>query len=433
MKTPRTSLKQSRLRGWAGSFLFLLSLMLPVSAQAAGFLEELDLHGFWDARGGVRTQNAANQRDTSLLESRLQLSTEYFGDVAIMQLRGDLLYDNVAEQDTLKLERGEGVFDLREANLTFTPTDIMDVKLGRQILTWGTGDLLFINDLFPKDWQSFFTGRDEEYLKAPSDALMISLFPGFANIDLVYTPRFDSDRYLTGERLDFFGATGDPLPTDKPDSWFDDHELNLRLSRNLAGYELAVYGYRGYWKRPEGYDPDHGRYIFPRLNVYGASLRGEFKGGIFNLESGYYDSREDRDGDNPWLPNSEIRLLAGYERELAQELTGSLQFYLERMQDYDSYRSSIAGLPLPAKDENRQVWTLRLTKQLLSQTLTLSLFSYWSPTDDDYYLRPQLRYKLTDAWLLTCGGNLFGGDEEHTFFAQLEDNTNIYAGIRYSF
>jgi hypothetical protein len=421
------------LKAWSQILLLtLLIIGLPTTGLTFDLLEGSELHGFIDARGGMRTGDDSYQRDTSLLESRLQLSVEHFGDLIALQLRGDMLYDNVAKHHTPDFETGEGAFDLREANLTFSPTDIIDVKLGRQILTWGTGDLLFINDLFPKDWQSFFTGRDEEYLKAPSDAMLISLFPEFANINLVYTPRFDSDRHLTGERLSFYGVTDTPVETDKPDRWFKDQELNLRLSKNLAGYELAAYSYYGYWKSPAGLDPTTGLALFPRLNVYGASLRGALMGGLFNLEGGYYDSREDSAGNDPLTPNSELRFLAGYEMEVAKELTGNLQFYLEQMQDYHAYRQSLPT-GQPVREENRQVWTLRLTKQLLSQKLTLSLFNYWSPTDEDFYLRPQVRYKLTDAWLLTCGGNLFGGEQSHTFFGQLEDNKNIYAGVRYSF
>jgi hypothetical protein len=44
-----------------------------------------------------------------------------------------------------------------------------------------------------------------------------------------------------------------------------------------------------------------------------------------------------------------------------------------------------------------------------------------------------VKYKLNDALLLTAGGNLFGGERRQTFFGQFADNTNIYAGIRYSF
>ena len=32
------------------------------------------------------------------------------------------------------------------------------------------------NILFPKDWQSFFSGRDDEYLKAPSDSLRFTYY-----------------------------------------------------------------------------------------------------------------------------------------------------------------------------------------------------------------------------------------------------------------
>lgn len=80
----------------------------------------------------------------------------------------------------------------------------MDVKLGRQVLTWGTGDLLFINDLFPKDWESFFIGRDTEYLKAPSDAFTASLFFAPLNVDLIYVPIFNNSTYINGSRLSYW-------------------------------------------------------------------------------------------------------------------------------------------------------------------------------------------------------------------------------------
>jgi len=418
------------------ALLFCLLLLLPFPLLA---FELADLHGFLDLRAGTRLQEDAYQRDTSILEGRLQLDYRQRFDALTLQLRGDLIADDVTTDHHFDLEEGTGFFDLREANLLFSPTYTMDVKIGRQILTWGTGDLLFINDLFPKDWQSFFIGRDEEYLKAPSDAAMISLFPEWATIDLVLTPRFDSDRYLSGQRLSYWNpnlgrvAGRDAvINADQPDDWFDDFELAGRLSKNIEGYELALYAYRGFWKSPVGFNPDSGRAASTRLNVYGGSVRGALQGGIFNLELGYYDSHADRDGDDPFQPNSEMRYLVGYERELAKELTGSAQFYLEQLLDYDAYEDS-----LPAgqskRDQYRQVLTLRLTKLLMQQQLRLSLFSYFSPTDEDFYLRPNVRYNLADNWLLTVGANLFGGSEDYTFFGQLEDNTNVYAGLRYSF
>jgi len=318
----------------------------------------------------------------------------------------------------------------------------MDVKVGRQVLTWGTGDLLFINDLFPKDWRAFFIGRDVEYLKAPSDALKVSLFTKPANLDVVFTPRFDADRFIRGERLSYWNgmlsrqAGRDAIVrTDQPNECLRDHEWAARLSRNVAGYELAAYGYWGYWKSPGGLDPVSGRATFPRLSVYGASARGQLGRGIANIEAGYYDSRQDRRGDDPFVNNGQLRLLCGYEQDLpqiAKDLTLGVQYYVEWMMDHDDY---VAALPPPMRraDEDRHVLTFRLTKLMMSQNLKLSLFAYYSPTDSDAYLRPNVSYKIDDHWTVEVGGNVFFGQRDHTFFGQFEKNTNVYAAARYGF
>jgi hypothetical protein len=326
----------------------------------------------------------------------------------------------VHPHDQINLETGQGPIDLREANLLFTPVPWADVKLGRQILTWGTGDLLFINDLFAKDWKSFFSGRDEEYLKAPSDALFISLFPSWATIDVAYMPRFDADRYIDGERFSYWNGsevTGEPLHTETPDTWFSDDELSVRAYRTVAGWEIAGYLYDGFWKSPQGFDPVTGNNTFPKLTVYGASARGALAGGIANLEAGYYDSRENSDGNTPFVPESQYRILAGYEHELITDLTGAMQYYVEQ----------------PTHDgDTRHVLTLRLTQRLMNQNLTLGLFTYWSPSDEDGYLRPSAVYKLTDAWRLEARGNIFFGKTNDTFFGQFEDSSNASLAVRYS-
>ena len=400
---------------------------------------EIDVHGFVDLRAGTRITEDAYEKDTSLLESRLQLDLNRVGDIVTLQVRADFLYDDIPKETDLHLEDGTGFIDLREANILFSPFDLMDTKIGRQILTWGTGDLLFLNDLFPKDWQSFFCGRDVEYLKAPSDALFISIFPDFANIDLAFTPRFDPDRFISGERISYYNpllgrrSGRDAIVEDrKPDDWFKDSEISLRISRDISGYELAFYGYNGFWKSPAGMDPVRQEAIFPDLTVFGASIRGQLKNGLFNLETAYYNSRDDTSGDNPFIPNSEIRLLAGYEQELARDFSGALQYYLEYMKDYGNYR---AALPAGnnSKDKDRHVLTLRLTKLALNQNLTLSLFCYYSPSDKDAYFRPNIKYKLSDSLMITAGGNFFTGSDDYTFFGQFEKNSNIYTGVRYSF
>ena len=121
-----------------------------------------------------------------------------------------------------------------------------------------------------------------------------------------------------------------------------------------------------------------------------------------------------------------------YERELAPQLTGSVQYYVERMADYSKYRVSLMNGQV-AKDKTRQLITLRLTRQTHQQAMTWSLFTFYSPTDQDFYLRPQWTYNVSDQWRWAVGANVFGGQQESTFFGQFEENSSVYASIRYSY
>ena len=239
------------------------------------------ISGFWEALGGVRVQDDPHQKDASIGETRLQLRYDQSGDWLALKLVTDFVCDPVADDYPVDLEEGSGWLDLRQANLLFSPASFVDLKLGRQINTWGTGDQLFINDLFPKDWNSFFIGRDDEYLKAPSDAVKASFFSDLANLDVVYVPRFDADRGIDGRRISYWNSglgriTGRdaPMVADVPDEWFEDDEWALRLFRNVGPYEMALYGYDGFWKSPGGFDPETGCAIYPRMQEIGrASCR----------------------------------------------------------------------------------------------------------------------------------------------------------------
>lgn len=404
--------------------------------------DELGLTGFWEIRGGIRTQPDRYQKDASIGEARLQLEWKQQWRELRFAVRADLLYDPVFDHHSVDLDKGQGLLDLREAKVGFSPLEFMDVEAGRQILTWGTGDLLFLNDLFPKDWVSFLIGRDLEYLKAPSDAIKVSVFGDLANVDFVYTPAFDADRYIRGQRVSYYNSTlgrragRDAVIRDElPNKWFHDAEYAVRVHRNINSYEVAGYGYWGYWKSPGGMNPATGKATFPRLNVYGASVRGPALWGIANAEVAYYQSRQDQSGGDPMVNNSQMRFLFGWERdmpEIAPDFSVALQYYVEWMLDHDDYlRTLPAGTP--AEDEDRHVVTLRLTKQYLNQNLTLSLFSFYSPTDADAYLRPRVSYNITDNWKVELGGNVFFGKYEHTFFNQFARNSNIYGAVRYSF
>ena len=380
--------------------------------------------GFLEAGAGARWADVENLDALTLGDLRLRAETRYDHESFRVDFKGDLNWDQVVED----LDAG-----LRELAASFRVGSRTDVKLGRQVLTWGTGDLLFLNDLFPKDFISFFAGRDDEYLKAPSDTLRVSYFTDLVNAEVAWTPRFTPDDYLYGERFVFYDpgsgdavAPANPRKADEPGSG----EVALRLFRTVGGTEWAAYGYVGRWKQPLGARPS-GEPWFPRMNAWGASVRTTLGAGIFNSEFSWYDSLDDRDGNDPLVPNSQVRFLVGYERELVTNLTAGGQLYAEGILDHDAL---VAALPDPsgAPEEWRTVVTARLTHRAFRDTLTTSFFAFWSPDQGDFYLRPNLSWRRDDQWTLAGGLNLFGGDVD-TFFGQLEDNSNAWVRLRYNY
>lgn len=390
----------------------------------------LEWTGFVEAGFGQRTGSSPfHADDKTLSDLRARLETEWIGDAFELTFKGEILYDDVDSADE---------YELRDLNLLTSPGDSLDIKLGRQVLTWGTGDLLFLNDLFPKSWVSFFAGRDDEYLKAPSDAVRVTWYRDLVNLDFVWTPEFEPDDYLTGRRFSFFSplagaivAPSPPLSAEPPKDDFESAELALRLFRTVGSAEYAVYFYRGFFKRPLGvsetFQPD-----FPPLSAYGASLRRPLASGLFNAELAYHDSRDDAPGKNPSIPNDQLRVLLGYEFEAAARFNVGFQYYLEWTQDHDELLPN-SFAPAYEPDEHRHVLTNRMTYRMNQDRLTLSMFTFYSPSDDDYYVRPSVSFRYSDQWTLTGGANLFGGKQDHTFFGQLEDNSNAYLRVRFNF
>ncbi|MBD3306380.1 hypothetical protein GF339_08270 [candidate division KSB3 bacterium] len=407
-----------------GVAIFATILLLPQISMAQF---DFPFHGFLEYGVGSRIVSNEEKTDDMLLnEARLQLEFSRDADIAFFNFKTDFIYDEFLEESDV---------DIREANITLFPYDLWELKIGRQILTWGTGDLVFANDLFPKDWKSFFIGRDDEYLKAPVTAAKLSFYMDIGTLDAVVTPKFTPDTYIDGERMSYWGMTGitgEPFVDDKPDQTFEDAEYHFRFAKNMGGLELALYGYKGFFKRPLGFDPEQGVGIFPELAVYGVSGRTTFLGGIVNLETAYYDSLDDKDGDDPFIENSILKTIIGFEKEIVKNLTGSVQYFSEWMQDYEDYEASVRAIEQPVlKEENHDWITLRLTNLRKQQTLILSFFGYYSPAENDWHLRPKATYKMSDQIQLAAGANFFFGENDYTFFGQLEDNSNLYFRIRY--
>jgi len=405
------------------------------------YAEPLRWHGFFEyAFGGRWVEDQTKHDNYNMLEQRLQLKTDHF--FAGEDLLGRWKSQFVFKGDFLVDEYfgGKTDFDLRECNMAMSPTHFLDVRVGRQVLTWGTGDYLFINDVFPKDYESFYIGRDDEYLKKPSDAARFSFYSDMANTDFIVIPRFEPNTLPDGQRLSFFDSFQGGIAGTNSDRYLvepgwqaKNFEYAMRVFRNFGSAEGALYVFRGFDPSPRSYLNEADRELFyERQDVFGASLRGPFAGGIGNIEAGYVHSPQDDHGGNRLIENSMFKAMAGYEKDLGHDLKVGFQYYYEEKLDYSKYAAAL--LPLDYFwDQYYHLLTNRITKLFKNQTVAVSLFTFFSPSDLDGYFRGSVSYDLTDQWKVVWGVNIPWGGDTHTAFAQMRRDKNVYIRVRYSF
>jgi hypothetical protein len=84
-------------------------------------------------------------------------------------------------------------------------------------------------------------------------------------------------------------------------------------------------------------------------------------------------------------------------------------------------------------DETRYLLTQRITKLFKNQTVMVSLFNFYSPSDKDGYARPSVSYDLSDQWKISVGANLPWGEDDTTEFGGMKKNKNVYFRLKYNF
>ncbi|MDO9012513.1 MAG: hypothetical protein Q7U78_12005 [Gallionella sp.] len=400
--------------------LFAVLLLTPPTVRA-----EVTLSGFMQQNTAFNTV-AANPdgRHYKWQEERAQIKLDATeGDWRLLA-KGDLAYDHLGRQDESELR--EGYIDYTSGN--------WDLRLGRQIITWGLGDLVFVNDFFPKDHEALFSGRPLEYLKRGVDALKLGAYPEFASFELVLTPNFRDSRIPDANRFRLY----DPMSTvvNRETVKPEQGDVALRAYRDIAGFDAALYLYRGFQRtpsmRPDNMTaPTRITYFYPKLAIYGASLSGRAGDGVLSLEAAYYDSPDDRAGNDFTVPNSQTRLLVGYQIQPLEDVSLGFQYYAEAMHNYGAYLAALpAGFP-PDKRWSHTV-TARLTQFYLHQTLRLSAYASYNASNGDHFMNPELRYSFTDKLWGAVGANLFGGNPWGQF-GQLARDDNAYLQVRYEF
>ena len=409
--------------------IYLLILIISfLNIFTTAYAQDITFHGF--VQGNISARVTGNETtdpteggDYLSGEERLRGEITGGDESTAFNLKVDLVHDSVSDEDNIDIR--EGYIDYRSDNY--------DLRIGRQIITWGAGDLLFINDTYPKNYSALFSGQPLEYLKIGSDSAKLSVYSDVISAELVVIPFFEPYQLPDSKRFFLYSPmtiTDIKIPREE----IENTEAALRVYKQIGRFDTSLYLYRGFYKIPgmRPLSPTDAELFYPQLAVYGFSMQGAFADGVLSIEGGYYDSLDDRNGNDPTISNSSAKYIFGYSKQLWTDLTAGMQYYGEYMQDYNNYEDSLpAGFP--KTDQVHQLITVRLTQMLKYNTLRLGLFTFYSPDEEDYFVIPEARYNITDSLWTSIGVNIFGGKDSRTFFGQLEKNDNLFATLRYEF
>ena len=406
--------------------LALAALLFSTPVQAA----DVDIHGYLlgtvSSRASQQPLTTGEKNNYLLAEERLQveLSTESDAGDTAMAGKIDFLNDHVA---------GSADIDVRELYGEYIADDF-EVRFGRQMLTWGVTDRLFINDVFPKNWSAFFSGQPLEYMKLGSDMAKVFVFGSGWDVELALIPvaRFD-----TTPGPDRFVVYDPGFTVREPKKQLSNGEIAGRFHTAFATTDVALYAFKGFWHQPDK-GLSGANIIYPRLNNYGFTVQDTILGGVLSIEGGFYHSVDDSAGTNPSIANSQYRYMVGYERDIMTDVTLGLQWYGEVMKNHGAYFASAqpafqAGMgpkPLPA---HRKIMTANLRALWMNQTLTTSLFFMGIGDGGGRMANPDIHYAVTDEFSVNVGGHVFWDGPDSWMLGTMKHDDNLYLNAKWTF
>lgn len=409
------------------SLLLIAAMPLYVWAQGGRWGDDISLQakGFLDTYHALRTEGQADW-----MASR----TRFRGELKVQKEAASLFTSLNATYNALLTDRS-GIA-LREAYLAYENA-FLDLRAGRQIVVWGVADALRLNDyVSPVDYSEFLA-QDYDDIRMPVNAIRAKFMWGSFATELLWIPIPEVCDLPTDRRNPWTMVPQDsPLPltadlsSDRPAKRIANSEYGCRLSATLPGGDVALYALRTWNKMPaiETLPCEDGLSLllmgrYRRMTMFGVDcaipigqvvLRGEGTAYLHEAQSarlGYHvTNRNTISGllGVDWYPGADWTLSVQYcHRYVAGD-----------MQGIQGYRNS--GLA-----------TLRLAKQLLGNTLSLSTFAYVDVSNGALFNRFAAIYAVTDQIGVTLGYDYFYADKG--MFALYKHNSQVWLKLKYSF
>lgn len=408
--------------------LILISLLcmafLPALAQEEndGGLH-VDVKGFIDTYHALRTESP-NDWMASRSRVRGELTVEKGN--AGMFVSANAVYNSL-----LKDQSG---FFLREAYLYYGKSGL-DIRAGRQIITWGVADAMRLTDVIsPMDFTEFLT-QDYDDIRIPVNGIRVRYTRPKWSAEAIMIPV--SSFYELSTDSDNPWAVNLPgvaVPysinlDNTPEKQFRNVEYGGRIGAYLSGVDFNLYALRTWNKMPvfrktiaaDGSLSCDGEYR--RMTMLGADLSVPLGKFVVRAEAAeYLGEAQDPVVNAAVVTRNSTNALIGVDWYAGNDWQLGLQY---------SHKYIIGKMSGISSYKNSGMATVRISKNLLHNTLSISNFGYVDVANGGVYNRLYADYALTDQIHAFLGYDFFHADKGQ--FAMYDYNSEVWIKLKYSF
>ncbi|MCR5513017.1 MAG: hypothetical protein K6F43_05575 [Prevotella sp.] len=386
----------------------------PASAQDEDSLR-IGVKGFVDTYHAVRSE-----RPNDWMSSRSRVR----GEVTLEKNHaGAYISANLVHNAILKERSG---FQLREAYAYYSDNH-WDVRAGRQIITWGVADALRLTDIIsPMDYTEFLA-QDYDDIRIPVGGLRLRYSREKWSAEVVAIPVSSFFELPTDDKNPW--SVG-PLPIgDEPSHRLYNMEYGGRLSFFLSGIDFSLSALHTWNKQPVFCN---GVGEYRRMTMLGADcsiplgqfvVRGEF--------AEYFNELQPNENPSTFIakPHFDLQVKELSTRAAATNALLGLDWYAGN--DWSLSAQYAHKYVASGEHRNTGLATLRISKDLLHNTLALQSFAYVDVTNGGVYNRLSADYALNDQIHATLGYDFFHADRGT--FTIYDKNSEVFVKLKYSF
>lgn len=405
--------------------LFLLILMIisvnVFSQEDKDGNLKLKIKGFADTYHAFRCE-----KPNDWMSSRSRLRTEF----SLSHSNTEVFFSSNAVYNSL-ISSYSG-FKIRELYICQSFSNF-ELRVGRQIITWGVADALRLTDIIsPMDYSEFLA-QDYDDIRIPETAIRLKFSKNAFSFDILAIPvieTFELPFQKDNPWAISLTANDSIIKAKKPDFKIENSEFGGRFSWFLSGMDFSVCALRTFNKMPVfalNFDPIKqqliGKEHFSRMTMIGSDISIPVSKFVIRGELAIYFNEAQQPNLNAAIYNkNSINTLLGVDIYPGDDWNLSFQYSHKRINGINNMINAY---------RNSGTATVRVSKELFRNTLNINTFAYIDVTSGGIYDRTSFDYALNDIVHISLGFDYFKADQG--IFKLYDKNSEIWIKIKASF